>query len=273
MTQQISSPQNPLIKDVLRLMEKGRERTRRGLFVAEGRREVSLAMSKGYKLENLLVCPELYKPDPDYPIGISTTDPSRVFSLSATAYNKLAYRNNAEGVIIVAHPPSHSLESLEAGKNPLILVLENIEKPGNLGAMLRTCDAAGVDAVIICQAATDIYNPNIIRSSLGCLFTQNIACGSVPDVIAWLKKNKVTAYAASPDADSDYSQKDYTGPSAFVFGSESMGLSSHLMNALDNKISIPMSGMIDSLNVSVSAAVILFEAIRQRRLKGLMVNG
>lgn len=265
MTTYISSLQNPRIREVQRLLEKNRERRRQQLFVAEGRREVSLALQAGYQIEFLLQCNDIYQPDPLYPI---LADASCVYEISRAVYNKLAYRADSEGIIMLAKTRDHSLESLSLDADPLILIVETVEKPGNLGAILRSCDAAGADALILCDQATDIYNPNVIRSSLGCLFSQKLAIASSSQVVSWLEKKQVKAFAAAPQGSISYDQADYSGPVALVFGSESHGLSEFMMNKLSRKISIPMAGKIDSLNVSVSAAIILFEAVRQRKTMG-----
>jgi RNA methyltransferase, TrmH family len=267
MTQTITSLQNPLIKEVRLLLEKNRERRKRGLFVAEGRREVSLALSADYKPKALLICPEIFREDPAYPIKFNEFGSGKVFHISAGVYNKLAYRKNVEGVLLTGVEHEHTLQALKTGKNPLVMVVEKVEKPGNLGAILRTCDAAGVDAVIVCDPATDLYNPNTIRSSLGCLFTSSIATGTVAEVRLWLNENGITAYAASPDAIEPYYMQDFTGPAALIFGSESEGLSPAMMQATEKHVIIPMAGKIDSLNVSASVAIMLFEAVRQRRMR------
>ena len=249
-------------------MEKNRERRKRGLFVAEGRREVSLALAAGYKPGALLVCPEIYQEDPAYPINFNDIGTGKVFYINAAVYNKLAYRNNVEGMLLSGEAREHSLRNLKTPANPLILVVEKVEKPGNLGAILRTCDAAGADAVIVCDPATDIYNPNTIRSSLGCIFTSKLATGATTDVLQWMNDQGIRAFAASPDASEPYYQEDLTGPTALVFGAESEGLSPAMMQATQKHLSIPMAGKIDSLNVSASVAILLFEAVRQRRIKG-----
>jgi RNA methyltransferase, TrmH family len=269
MIQGITSLQNPLIKKVQRLQEKSRERRQQGLFVAEGRREVSLALSCGYHAQAIFICQEIFDQDVSYPVDIEKIPQRNIYQLSTQVYNKIAYRNDLEGIIMLGKIPDHSLQQLKTGKNPLVVILEKVEKPGNLGAILRSCDAAGTDAIIICEPATDIYNPNTIRASLGCIFSNQIATASVEEVVQWLKNSRIISFAASPEAKEEYDIQDYTKPTALVFGSESQGLSEHLMNALEKKIRIPMMGSIDSLNVSVSAAIMLFEAVRQRRRKNL----
>ena len=155
---------------------------------------------------------------------------------------------------------------MKLSADPLILVIEGVEKPGNLGAMLRTCDAVHVDAVIVCDTKTDIYNPNAIRSSIGTVFTNQIAVATTSDVIEYLREKGLTTYAADLTASESYYQKDFVRPSAIIVGDEATGLSAEWVEAADDRIKIPMLGRIDSLNVSVSAAVLLYEAIRQKQI-------
>lgn len=263
--EKISSPQNPKIKN-LKKLEKASERREQNLFLIEGLREIVLAHRAGYEIKELFVCEELVKESKEYPLSelLITNNQSPI---TKQVYDSLAYRETTEGVIATARPKKHSLENLQLKKNPLLLVIEAVEKPGNLGAMLRTCDAAGVDAVIICDAKTDLYNPNVIRSSIGTIFTNQIAVCETREAVAFMKKNGITAYAAQPAATQQYFEKNFRQPSAVIVGAEAAGLSDEWINAADEKIKIPMLGEIDSLNVSVSAAVLLFEAVRQRSKK------
>jgi RNA methyltransferase, TrmH family len=261
----ITSLQNPLVKKIIRLQQKASERKLTALFVAEGRREVSLALAAGYVPEYVLLCEDLYQPDTLYPVAWESLPAEKVIAVSPGVYNKIAYRENAEGVFLVGRQKPLSAERLILSKNPLILVLESVEKPGNLGAVLRTADAAGADLVILADAAADIYNPNVIRASLGCVFRVPVMVSDTGSAIHWLKQQNVRILAAALQTDTLYDQVDMKGPVALVFGKEDTGLSAQWREAAELLIKIPMSGSIDSLNISVSAAVLCFEAIRQRR--------
>jgi TrmH family RNA methyltransferase len=187
-----------------------------------------------------------------------------VIPVSREVFEKLAVREDSGGVLAVAEMKPHGLEQISLSKNPLLLILEGVEKPGNLGAILRTADAAGVDAVIICDPQTDFYNPNVIRSSVGCVFTKQIAAASSEQTIAWLKKNNIDIYCTYLSASQIYHQVNYRKPSAIVMGTEATGLSETWVKNATANIIIPMHGKIDSMNVSNAAAVVVFEAVRQR---------
>ena len=194
------------------------------------------------------------------------TNQSEIISISKEVYQKLAYRDTTEGILAVAKSKPLELNNLNLkSKNPLILVAEAPEKPGNIGALLRTADAANVDAVIIANPKTDMYNPNIIRSSVGCVFTNKIATGSTKDVIHFLKDNNINIYCAALQASTDYHTQDYTKPTAIVVGTEATGLSDEWLKHATQNIIIPMQGEIDSMNVSVAAGILIFEAKRQRQ--------
>jgi len=260
--ERISSPQNPKIKN-LKKLEKASERREQNLILIEGLRETVLAHRAGYEIESLFVCEEILKEQKEYPLA-EILKTKNQFSISKAVYDSLAYRETTEGVIATAKPKELSLENLQLKKNCLVLVIEAVEKPGNLGAMLRTCDAAGVDAVIICDAKTDVYNPNAIRSSVGTVFTNQIAVCETKQAIEFLKKNNITAYAAELSATKFHYQQNFKTATAIVVGTEATGLSDEWIKGADEKIKIPMLGEIDSLNVSVSAGILLFEAVRQR---------
>ncbi len=263
MQKTITSVQNPYIKKLLSLQEKSRERRKQGIFLIEGRKEISLAKPGGYYFKEVLYCPDIF-PELELDQLIGGETPRTV--VSKEVYQKLAYRNSTEGVLVVATSRDHSLNALHLPKNPLILVAEAPEKPGNLGAMLRTADAAAVDAVIIANPRTDLYNPNIIRSSLGTVFTHQIATDSTENVIAYLQQNQCRIFAASLEASISYLNVDFQGASAIVVGTENSGLTKAWLEASSQNIVIPMQGAIDSMNVSVSAAILIFEAVRQRAL-------
>lgn len=255
----ITSTQNPKIKNLLAL-EKPRERRKLGLFIVEGRKEIRLAHDAGYKIENLFYCEELITSDELSALGPIET----IIPVSRDVFERVAVRENSGGVLAVARQKAHGLNSVRLGKNPLVLVLESVEKPGNLGAVLRTADAAGLDAVIICDPKTDFYNPNVIRSSVGCIFTNQVASATSEETLTWLKKNKIVPYSTYLKASRPYHTVDYTRPCAIVMGTEATGLSDTWTGDEQNPIIIPMRGRIDSMNVSTAAAVIIFEARRQR---------
>lgn len=256
----ITSTQNPKIKNLLTL-EKPRERRKQGLFVVEGRKEISLARDAGYKMGNLFFCEELITP---HELKALSAPDTLLIPVSRDVFEKVAIRENSGGVLAVAEQKIHGLDSIRLGPNPLVLILESVEKPGNLGAILRTADAAGLDAVIICDPKTDFYNPNVIRSSVGCLFTNQVASATSAETFAWLKKNNILAYSTYLKASRPYHTVDFTRPCAIVMGTEATGLSEAWTNAGQTPIIIPMKGKVDSMNVSTAAAVVVFEARRQR---------
>jgi TrmH family RNA methyltransferase len=258
---QITSVQNPYIKSLVQLQEKAKVRKQTGTFLIEGQREIELALKGGYEIETILICNELCHFSEFQKIRKSEF---QVIEISKEVYQKLAYRDTTEGILAVAKTKSLALSELKLSKNPLILVGEAIEKPGNVGAILRTADAANVDAVIIANPKSDLYNPNIIRSSVGCLFTRQIAVGTTEEVIAYLKANNITIYSATLQDSTEYHTQDYTTPTALVVGTEATGLSEKWRTESTKNIIIPMQGEIDSMNVSVAAAILLFEAKRQR---------
>lgn len=264
---QINSLQNPLVKKILLLKEKSRERKKSGLFVLEGLRELKLALKGNYKIKTLLYLDELISEETISNLFQQVESPELI-SLSKAVYQKLAYRETTEGIISIAETKPHALDELEIkSENPLILVAEAPEKPGNIGALLRTADAANLDAVIIADPRGDLYNPNIIRSSVGCVFTNTIATATSEEIIAFLQKKEISVFTASLEASKNYTEIDFTGPSAIIMGTESTGLTPVWIHNTDQNIIIPMSGQIDSMNVSVSAAILIFEAKRQRNFK------
>lgn len=269
MIKEISSLQNELIKDIIHLQEKSRARKQKGLFVIEGQREIALALEGGYQIKQLLFCEEIIDQSQIELLAYSKqTLATEIIKVSTKVYERLAHRKTTEGIIAVAVSKSLLLSDLKFTENPLVLVAEASEKPGNIGALLRTADAAHIDAVIIANPKTDLYNPNIIRSSVGCVFTNQIAVGSTSEILALLKKYQIRIFSAALSPKSvAYHKIDYTKPTAFVVGTEATGLGeTWLVNANENII-IPMQGKIDSLNVSVSAAILIFEAKRQRKFE------
>jgi TrmH family RNA methyltransferase len=265
---QISSLQNPLIKKVLTLKEKSRERKKSGLFVLEGRRELQLALKAHYQLTTLFFYGAIVPENAILGILQESKSYPEIISITREVYQKMAYRETTEGIIAIAKSKSHDLENLVIQKkNPLILVAEAPEKPGNIGALLRTADAANLDAVIIANPKGDLYNPNIVRSSVGCLFTNSIATGTTEEIIDFLKLNQIKIYCAALSASKNYIETDFKIGTAIVVGTESTGLSDAWLDSSDQNIIVPMQGEIDSMNVSVAAAIVIFEALRQRSLK------
>lgn len=261
-TKLISSLQNPFIRQLAQLKDKSRERKKTGTFLIEGEREISLALKGGYTLETILFYPDLIS---ETRINALTNQQTNVIEVSKEVYQKLAYRDTTEGVLAVAKSKKHTVSNLEFNtKNPLILLAEAPEKPGNIGAILRTADAANADAVIIANPKTDLYNPNIIRSSVGCVFTNQIATGNTSEIIEFLKSKNINIYCAALQASVNYHTQDFTKPTAIVMGTEATGLSDEWLENSTQNIIIPMQGEIDSMNVSVAAGILIFEAKRQR---------
>ena len=270
----ITSAQNPKIKNLLLLQEKSKARREQGLFVVEGRRELEHCLEAGFKVRTVFVCPEVTgKRWPvaaghdDSPGSLSDVIPGltgNLIEIPEALYRKVAYREGTEGILAEVEPRALRLEDLALSEHPLIVVMESVEKPGNLGAVLRSADAARADAVIVCDPLTDLWNPNLIRASIGAVFTVPTVCASSAETIDWLKAHGIRILTAQLQDSSWYYDTDMTGGTALVMGTESTGLTDVWRRAADAHIRIPMLGRLDSLNVSVSAAILLFEAVRQR---------
>lgn len=258
----ISSLQNKYIKNI-RKLSKARERKAQNLFIIEGARELSLAIASNYTVKEVYVCKEFFK-NSLYPNVLDSIDEYKKNSITVQVFEKIAYRTTTDGVIALVRPKSHRLSDITISQNPFVIVLESVEKPGNLGAILRSADAAAVDAVIVCDPQTDIYNPNVIRSSVGGLFGVQTAICTSQEAMGWLDQNSIVSYAAYLDAVYSYQDVDFCAPSAIVMGTEADGLTDIWVNYVTKQIKIPMKGKVDSLNVSVSTAVLTFEAMRQR---------
>lgn len=260
----ISSLQNPRLKELRVLMEKSKERRSIGLFVIDGWKEILMAVEAGYIISQLFVREgAISKNEVD---KIWTQNRPESVEVAKDAFDKLSYRGLTSRGIAVAESKEHALSTLKIGVNPIILVLDAVEKPGNLGAMIRTADATAIDAVICCDTATDIYNPNVIRSSVGCVFGVPIAVASREETINWLKTNNVNIYTASLKASVIYTAIDYKNSTAFVLGTEANGVDPIWEEVSQKNIILPMLGKNDSLNVSNTAAVLLYESLRQRSL-------
>ena len=264
---QISSLQNALVKKVILLKEKSRERKKEGVFILEGQREIKLALKGGYTIETILFYKAIISETEVLKSIENEVHQPHLISVSKEVYQKIAYRETTEGIVAMAKSKPHVLDELTfKNDSPLILVAEAPEKPGNIGALLRTADAANIDAVIIANPKGDIYNPNVIRSSVGCVFTNQVATGSTTEVINFLKAKGIRLYCAALSASTPYTTMNFDKASAIVVGTESTGLSNEWLDNATQNIIIPMEGEIDSMNVSVSAAIVIFEAKRQRSL-------
>lgn len=256
----ITSLQNQTIKDLIKL-EKARERKKQDLIIIEGRHEISLALEAGIKITKLFLCIS-FNSDVNFKVEVS---PDIIEQVSDEVFLKISHRESPDGYIAIAKRPNIELNNVKLNKNPLIVILESLEKPGNIGAIIRTCDATGVDAIIVNEPKSDIFSPNVIRASLGSIFAKQIVVAGRGETKKWLKANKISTFATTPHTQTDYLDVDYSKPSAIIIGTEHEGISEDWINDVDHKIRIEMKGNIDSLNASVSAAVVLFEAVRQRR--------
>jgi len=256
----ITSTKNERIK-ALQKLAKSSERKKEDVFVIEGIRELEKAIKSGYKFVEVFY----------NPAEISESQIDRLFgyeiektAISHHVFESVAYRENRDGLITLAKPKNVSLSDLNLSEKPLLIVLEAVEKPGNLGAMLRTADAAGADAIIVCDPVTDIYNPNVIRSSLGCIFTKPVVCCRSEDAVAFFSEKKIKTLATTPDTKAIYFDQDLNCPIAIVMGTEANGLSDYWLKNTDLQVKVPMLGLADSLNVSVCLSVVLYESVRQR---------
>ena len=255
----LTSTQNPRIKHLLLLQQKSSQRKADGLFVVEGRREVEHCLAAGYTICTAFVCEEIADVSLSLPQGIE------IVSVGRNVYERIAYRGGTEGIVAVVDTKKITLGDLKLSSSPLIVVLESVEKPGNLGAVLRSADAAGADAVIVCDPLTDLYNPNLIRSAVGAIFTVPCVACSTEECIAFFKEKGIKILTAQLQDSHLYYDTPMTGPTAIVMGTEATGLTPQWRRAADAHIRIPMLGQLDSLNVSVSAAILLYEAVRQRQ--------
>lgn len=259
----LSSLQNKKVKQFLLLTDKARERNKSGLFVAEGRKEIGIAVKAGYKILDLFVCEEIWN-DANGSKGDIIPAAEHTWSISLPVFEKMAYRKSSDGILAIAYQAKLSLEDMKVGEHPFFIVLESVEKPGNLGAILRTADATHVTGVIVCDPQTDVYNPNVVRSSLGCLFSVPVARCSSVEAMEWLRSHHIQILAAELEASEWYHKTDMCPGTAIVMGTESEGLTPFWIEGADRRIKIPMLGQVDSLNVSVSTAVLAYEAMRQR---------
>jgi RNA methyltransferase, TrmH family len=264
--EKITSLQNPRIKQLVKLRDR-RPRDEAGVFLVEGYRQIRRALEKSIPLTELYISPEWFLGENEAAlIAQARAAGTQLFELTKDAFAKVAYRERPDGLLAVAPQWKHALADLipPANHAPFYLVVEAIEKPGNLGTILRSADAAGVDALIICDPVTDLFNPNVIRASTGVVFSVPVIIATSAEVRTWLRTEGIRAIATTPAATDIYTQTDLRGPLALVMGSEQYGLSAYWLAEADARVRIPMAGQADSLNVAMATIITLFEAMRQR---------
>ena len=258
----ITSTQNPRVKHIVKLREDKRRRQKDGLLLVEGYDEIQLAVSAGHKPQTLLSAPELAS----HQLTVSSAES---LTVSRVVFEKMSYRDNPDGWLAIFPIPKTTLDTMGSdnslSETPLVIVAESIEKPGNLGAILRTADAAHVDALLVCDPRVDVWNPNVVRASRGAIFSVPVVECDNASALEWLKSRKMRVLAATPSADLLYSDVDMSPPTAIAVGTEDEGLTDFWMSNADVKVKIPMMGKVNSLNVSVSTALIVYEAVRQRK--------
>ena len=265
----LSSMQNPRVKQLIRLRERS-ERDKSGLFIIEGYRELLRAVESGQVITTLFICADLFLGSNEEALikSILSTGTS-LFSCTSSVFHKISYRDRPDGLVAIAKQKHLSLEALDQRilekQNPLLIVAEAIEKPGNLGTILRSSDAVGVDALIVCNRCTDIHNPNVVRASVGTLFTVPIGETKKEELVPWLRKHQIAIIAATPSAKMEFTEVDLNIPLAIAVGTEQLGLSDYLMEQADLQVRIPMLGKADSLNVAMATTLLLYEALRQRK--------
>lgn len=262
MTEFISSKQNPKIKQIIQL-QKSSERRELGLFLLEGIKETEKAVAAGYTFEQVYFCEDIISEDKLRKL-VGSRFINNLYKVDKQVFEKIAYRESTGGILSVVQSREHRFEDLNLTKNPLILVIEGVEKPGNIGAIYRTADAAGVDAILICDPKVDFYNPNAIRASIGCIFQIPTVISDTPTAIDWINEHKISIYPTYLKAAVPYTNIDFKQASAIVMGTEATGITDEWIKHATQNIIIPMKGSADSLNVSTSAAIVTFEAARQR---------
>ena len=263
--QLLTSLQNPKVKQVVKLRDRS-HRDEENLLLIEGFREIKRALDNRWNPTALFYCPELYQGKNESTLVERCTEVgAELFECSEPVFRKLAYRDRPEGLLALAPQVKKSLGDLQLPATPLLVVAESIEKPGNLGTMLRSADAAGVHAVIVCDECTDINNPNVVRASIGTPFSVPVAEAGSAEAIEWMKNKGIQILAATPHAEREYTEVDLTAATALVMGTEQYGLSDQWMKSADLQVRIPMLGQIDSLNVASATTILLYEAVRQRR--------
>lgn len=265
MDEPLSSLQNPKVKQVLHLRDRS-ERDQTGQFLIEGYREILRCTDGKHKIDWLFICPELFLGSNEQILIKKIMDSgAKVFPCTEKVFRKMSYRDRPDGLLAVAPQQHLKLEDVKFSKNPFFVVAEAIEKPGNLGTILRSSDAVGLDGLIVCDRCTDIHNPNVVRASVGTLFTVPVIEANSQETIDWLKKNKIAILAATPSATEEFTKVDMTVPIAIAVGTEQLGLSEQWMSQADIRVRIPMHGVADSLNVAMATTLLLYEAERQRK--------
>jgi RNA methyltransferase, TrmH family len=254
----ITSLQNPRIKHIVKLREK-RQRDRDGLMLVEGFYDLEMALASGLRPQTIFIAPELV--DEKLPANIDI----ELLTVSHEVFKKMSYRDNPDGWLAVFPIPVRSFDTLALGTSPFLILAESVEKPGNLGAILRTADAAGVDGLIVCDPRTDVYNPNVVRASRGTLFTVPTVQSTNQEALDWLKSKNIKILAATPHTDFLYSDLDLSQPIIIAVGTEDTGLTDFWMQNADLQVKIPMMGKVNSLNVSTSTAILAYEVVRQRK--------
>ncbi len=262
--QSITSLQNPKIKNIVKLRRR-KHRDEQQLMIIEGLREIGFVLEKKMPVESVYFCREIWsKALAEVLLDQLEEMGSSIFEVSKKVFEKIAYTKNSDGILILVPHIKASLEELDVEEKSLFLILETVEKPGNLGTIMRLADGAGVSGVVVCDPQTDIYNPNVVRASTGALFTIPVFQVKREEVFAWLKKHEIAIFATTPDTSLSYTDVEYPSKCALVFGSEKDGLTSSWLDKADKKILIPMHGEVNSLNVAASVAIVTYEALRQR---------
>lgn len=268
---ELTSLQNPKVKNAVKLFDR-KDRDESGLFLIEGYRELKRAADQDIAIESLFICPPLFLGENENALieKIRKTG-AEVFLCDTKVFKKLSYRDRPDGLVAIAKQMRKNLSDLSSKigqkKNPFFLIAESIEKPGNLGTILRSCDAVGVDGVIVCDRCTDIYNPNVVRASVGTLFTVPVIEATTEETLKWLKSHGVQILSSTPSTDVEYTGVNLSGPVAIAVGTEQLGLSDTWLESADLQVRIPMMGVADSLNVATATTLLLYEVLRQRRSK------
>lgn len=261
----IRSTKNPKVQDAAKLSER-KYRDQTGLMLIEGIKELTLAVKSGITVKRLFYCEELFTGREEKDIlKTAKGQNADLVPVARHVFEKLAYREDSFGLAAVAEKPAKTLEDIHLTKSPLLIVVEGVEKPGNLGAILRSADAAGVDGVIVCGKSTDIYNPNVVRASIGTIFTVPVVDAAIPDAVSWLDSRGIKTVATTPRAQMEYFDADLKGPCAIIMGSEHEGLSDTWLDSASLLVRIPMKGQADSLNLATATTILLYEAVRQRK--------
>jgi TrmH family RNA methyltransferase len=264
MSPAITSLKNERVKAAIRLRKRA-VRDELGLFLIEGYRELLRAVDAGRAVRELFYCPELFLGENEQAlIDRIAAGGATVLGTTQSVFEKLSYRDRPDGLLAVTEQQKCGLQDLSQGDIPFFVLAEAIEKPGNLGTILRSCDAAGVDGLVVCDRCTDIHNPNVVRASVGTLFTVPVAEEEGKKTLEWLREKGIKIVAATPSAERAFTEVDLSGPIAIAVGTEQLGLSKLWMDAADIQVRIPMAGTADSLNVATATTLLLYEVVRQR---------